>query len=57
VKSFIWKSEAIPADDPFARFVDLWQRIQVPRALARAYEHREQRKREKIENAKFIEAQ
>jgi hypothetical protein len=58
-----WKSEHIPADDPFARFAAMAQRILVKRVIAanrthwRKYNERENRKRDARELAHQLSQQ
>jgi hypothetical protein len=58
-----WKSEHIPADDPFARFAAMAQRILVKRVIAanrthwRKYNERENRKREARELSQQLSQQ
>jgi hypothetical protein len=58
-----WNSEHIPADDPFARFADMAQKILVRRVAAanrthwRKYNEREVQKREARERARLLSQQ
>ena len=62
-KTLGWRSEHIPADDPFARFATMAQKVLVRRVIAanrthwRKYEERESQKHAARERARLLSQQ